>query len=243
MKQPTSTPLYQWPKIPPVLSGEQLAAREKFMGLWLQELPKKYGINERFNHVGGFKHSVPPGCRTLEIGAGLGAHIEYEDLSNQVYTANEMRPELAERIQVRFPQVQVLVGDVQKGLPAPDGSFDRVLAVHVLEHLPDLPKALDEIDRLMAPESFFQVVIPCEGSLAYSLAREISAKRLFEKNFKMPYGPIIAAEHVNLAVEIESELAKRFDRTWRHFFPLPFLPFEHCNLAIASCWNKRSGAR
>jgi SAM-dependent methyltransferase len=243
VNSPGGTPLYQWPKALPVLNAEQRAAREKFMGLWLDELPKKYGAIERFNHVGGFKQAVPPGCRTLEIGSGLGAHLAYEDLDRQSYTANELRPELAERIKARFPKSEVLVGDVQAGLPAAAASFDRVLAVHVLEHLPDLPRALDEIDRLLAPGGFFQVLIPCEGSLAYSLARRISAQRLFEGTFKMPYGPIIASEHVNLAIEIEAELAKRFDRTWRRFFPLAFLPFQDCNLVIASSWSKRTGPR
>ncbi len=41
------------------------------------------------------------------------------------------------------------------------------------------PSALDEIDRLLADGGFFQVVIPCEGSLAYSMARKISAQALF----------------------------------------------------------------
>jgi SAM-dependent methyltransferase len=240
MKSPGGTPLYQWPKVHPPLNAQQMEAREKFMGLWLQELPQKYGAIERFNHVGGFRQAVPQGCRTLEIGSGLGAHLQYEDLDRQTYTANELRPELAERIKARFPKSHVLVGDVQAGLPAADASFDRILAVHVLEHLPRLPEALDEIDRLLAPGGFFQVVIPCEGSFAYSLARRISAKRLFERNFKMPYGPIIASEHVNLAVEIESELSKRFDRTWRRFFPLAFLPLQDCNLVIASSWAKRA---
>jgi SAM-dependent methyltransferase len=231
--------LHQWPKRPTPLSPEQAAARERFMELWLRELPVKYGNVEKFNHEGAFHQAIPSGCRTLEIGAGLGAHLQFEDLDLQRYTANELRPELAQQIQRRFPKAEVLVGDVQKGLPAAAGSFDRVLAVHVLEHLPCLPEALDEIDRLLAPNGFFQVVIPCEGSFAYSIARRISAQRLFEKTFKMPYGPIIASEHVNLAVEIESELAKRFVRGWRSFYPLPFLPWQDLNLVIGSTWKKR----
>ncbi len=232
--------LFTWPKVGPVLSPEQLEAREKFMVLWHEILPAKYGFVESFNHEGAFRQTVPAGCRTLEIGAGLGAHLEFEDLSVQSYTANELRPEMAARIKARFPLAEVLVGDIQEGLPTADASFDRVLAVHVLEHLPKLPQALDEIDRVLAPGGFFQVVIPCEGSLAYSLARRISAQRVFESNFKMPYAPIIANEHVNMAVEIQAELKKRFTRSWQRFFPLPFLPFEDCNLVIASTWEKRS---
>jgi SAM-dependent methyltransferase len=213
------------------------------MTLWHEHLPRHHATIERFNHKGAFRLPVPKGCRTLEIGAGLGAHIEFEDLTCQSYTANELRPEMAERLAQRFPAVKVVVGDIQQGLPFAAGSFDRVIAVHMLEHLPDLPKALDEVARLLAPGGFFQVVIPCEGSMAYTLGRNISARRLFERTFKMPYDYVVASEHVNLAVEIEAELQKRFKPTWRSFFPLPFLPFQFCNLVIASAWQPRTGAK
>jgi len=237
------TPLYQWPKVLPQMTAEQAAARERFMTLWHEYLPAQYAIMERFNHKKAFRLPVAKGCRTLEIGAGLGAHIEFEDLSRQSYTANELRPEMAEHIAQRFPSVKVVVGDIQKGLPFPAASFDRVIAVHMLEHLPELPKALDEVARLLAPGGIFQVVIPCEGSMAYTLGRNISARRLFERTFKMPYDYVVASEHVNLAVEIEAELKKRFKPTWHSFFPLAFLPFQFCNLVIASAWQPRTGAK
>ena len=56
---------------------------------------------------------------------------------------------MAARIRERHPGVEVLVGDCQQRLPFDDGSFDRVLAIHVLEHLPNLPAALAEIRRLL----------------------------------------------------------------------------------------------
>jgi SAM-dependent methyltransferase len=238
-----ATPRYQWPKVVPRLTREQAEARERFMTLWHEHLPAHHAIVERFNHQSAFRLPVPQGCRTLEIGAGLGAHIEFEDLSRQSYTANELRPEMAERIAQRFPGVKVVVGDIQLGLPFPAASFDRVIAVHMLEHLPDLPKALDEVARLLAPGGVFQVVIPCEGSMAYTLGRNLSARPLFERTFGMPYGPVIASEHVNLAVEIEAELKKRFKPAWHRFFPLAFLPFQFCNLAIASAWRPAAGAK
>src|ERR1043165_2091484 len=130
------TAKYSWPKQLPVLSDEQKRAREDFMLHWHKVLPGKYGMIERFNHRGAFTEPIQPGTRTLEIGAGIGAHIEFEDLSLQTYVANELREEMAAEIKKRFPQVEVLIGDVQAGLPCESASFDRVLAVHVLEHLP-----------------------------------------------------------------------------------------------------------
>jgi len=212
------------------------------MTLWHEVLPRRYGMIERFNHVGAFAWPVPPGCRTLEIGAGLGAHLEFEDLSRQSYTANELRPEMAGRIQARYPGVKVLVGDLQQGLDYPAASFDRVVAVHVLEHLPDLPRALAEIDRLLAPGGVLQAVLPCEGGLAYSLARRLSAQRVFESRFKMAYAPIIACEHVSEADEIVAELEKRFDLAWRRYFPFRGLPWWTLNLVFGTLWRKRGEA-
>lgn len=227
------TPIYQWPKLTPVLSDEQKRAREDFMLHWHTVLPKKYAMVERFNHRGAFTEPIKPGSRTLEIGAGLGAHIAFEDLSRQTYVANELRAEMAREIRQRFPQVEVLVGDVQAGLPCDSASFDRALAVHVLEHLPKLPQALAEIRRVLKPDGFFQVVIPCEGSFAYTLARNISARRIFEKRNLMSYDFVVESEHVNLAEEIVFALKKEFTVEKKKFFPLPFMPVQACNLVLS----------
>ena len=227
------TPMFTWPKQIPELSQAQVHAREDFMVHWHQVLPKKYGMIEKFNHVGAFTHPIEPGTRTLEIGAGLGAHIEFEDLSKQEYVANELRAEMGKVIQTRFPNVEVIIGDVQDGLSAATHSFDRVLAVHVLEHLPRLPQALREIKRVLKPGGYFQVVIPCEGSLAYTIARNISARRIFEKRYKMSYDFLPACEHVNLAREITYALKQEFNVDKQRFFPFSFLPIEMCNLVIS----------
>jgi SAM-dependent methyltransferase len=227
------TPMYQWPKQLPVLTDEQQRAREDFVIHWHKVLPKKFGMVERFNHRGAFTEPIKPGSRTLEIGAGLGAHLEFEDLGNQSYVANELRAEMAEEVKKRFPQVEVLLGDVQAGFPCPSAIFDRALAVHVLEHLPRLPDAVAEIRRVLKPDGFFQVVIPCEGSLAYTLARNISARRVFEKRNKISYDFVVESEHVNLADEIVFALEKHFTVERRRFFPLPVLPIQTCNLVIS----------
>ena len=46
------------------------------------------------------------------------------------------------------------------------------------------------------------VVIPCEGGLAYSLARRVSAQRIFEKRYGMSYRFFIESEHINVPREI-----------------------------------------
>jgi SAM-dependent methyltransferase len=207
----------EWPKRPPQLTPEQRRVRDQFMTRWLEVLPNRYGLIERFNHSYPLEGHATR--RTLEIGAGLGEHLRYEDLSGQEYSAVELRDELAEAIRERYPSVKAIVADCQERLPFNDAYFDRVLAVHVLEHLPDLPRALDEIQRVLAPDGRFHAVIPCEGGLAYSLARRISAQRLFEKEFDMSYEWLIRSEHVNVPWEILMELRKRFRLVRSRYFP------------------------
>ena len=67
--------------------------------------------------------------------------MEREDLSLQEYHAVELREELAQALADRQPGVKAIAANCQERLPYEDGFFDRVLAIHVLEHLPDLPRA------------------------------------------------------------------------------------------------------
>lgn len=226
----------KWPKRLPELSEEQRRIKDDFMKYWHEVLPNRYGVIERFNHgfpartVEKFLNSTSK-IRTLEIGAGLGEHLDWEKLENQAYHCIELRPEMAAEIRKRFPQVEVSADDCQKKTGFKSGSFDRVIAIHVLEHLPDLPRALDEIQRLLRLGGILQVVIPCEGGLSYQLAREISAKRIFQKRYKQSYDWFIQSEHINFPKEILEELEKRFRILGQSYFPLK-VPSVNLNLCI-----------
>lgn len=228
----------KWPKILPFLTEDQIRIKTDFMKHWHEVLPRKYGIIEEFNHGYPIKNSKG-GTKVLEIGAGLGEHLSYENLDNIEYTALELLPTMAEVIKRRFPTVNVLVGDCQKPINLPDKYFDRVLAIHVLEHLPNLPAALAEIRRLLNSNGEFCVVIPCEGGLVYSFARIISAKRIFEKRYNMNYDWCIKSEHVNTAKEIVEELQKFFIIKKRQFFPF-FIPSVTLNLVIGLILKPRN---
>jgi SAM-dependent methyltransferase len=206
------------------------------MKLWHEHLPSKFGVVERFNHQFPANHSHPGFLTTVEIGAGLGEHLHYERLTPEQeanYTAVELRENMAAEIRRRFPHVKAITGDCQARLDFPDGYFDRYIAVHVLEHLPALPSCIREAYRLLNKEKGqLLVVIPCEGSPAYSLARKISAERVYNKHFKGGYTWLISREHINRPHEILAELKPYFTVEKKVLFPLPFLPFIFNNLCI-----------
>jgi SAM-dependent methyltransferase len=221
-----------WPKTPPPLTERQKAAREEFMMLWHQILPKRYGIIEKFNHGYPARLPLKRGAKTLEIGAGLGEHSRHEDLARQEYHCLEYREEFCEQLRKLLPSAQVHCGDIQLRQHWPSSTFDRIVAIHVLEHLPDLPAALAEIGRLLKDDGVFDVVIPCEGGMAHTLARKISAERVFRKNFGMDFTPIHKNEHVNTFREIHELLRARFDFLKAAYFPLA-IPIATINLCAA----------
>ena len=138
---------------------------------------------------------------------------------------------MAHILKEQFPACHVVLGDCQKQLDFPAQFFDRILAIHVLEHLPNLPETIKEVHRLLKPSGHFMVVIPCEGGFAYRMARNISARRLFEKRFKQSYDWFIQNEHINMPAEIFDELEPYFVIRNRRFFPLRVHSIE-MNLCI-----------
>jgi SAM-dependent methyltransferase len=223
---------YQWPKAVPPLSPEQRAIADDFMRHWHEVLPRKYGAIERFNHGYPLRHlpSARP-FRTIELGAGIGEHLNHEDLSIQEYHCIELRENMTSEIHRRFPTVTATNADCQKQLPYPDAYFDRAVAVHVFEHLPDLPNAVAELVRVLKPGGIASLVIPCDPGLVYSIARKISSERIFRKRYKQPYTWYIASEHVNRPGEILSIMSSRMTEIHRSYFPLG-IPIISANLCM-----------
>jgi SAM-dependent methyltransferase len=232
----------KWPKVLPPLTPEQRRISDDFMKLWHEVLPKRFGVVEKFNHQFPAKHSRPGFRTTLEIGAGLGEHIHHEKLSpeqEQNYYANEFRENMAAEIRRTFPNVKTVVGDCQARMDFADGFFDRVIAVHVLEHLPNLPACIREVYRLLNKErGQFLIVIPTEGSPAYTLARKISAERVYKKRYGGDYSWFYKREHINLVPEIREELEPYFTVDSSAYFPLR-VPLVFCNLCIGLALRPR----
>lgn len=233
----------RWPKTFPPLTHEQVRISDDFMRHWHEVLPNRYGVVDRFNHLYPVRNAPADFARTLEVGAGIGEHLRYEMLSPEQeanYVAVDIRENMATEIAKAFPRVKTLVADCQQRLPFDDGHFDRVLAIHVLEHLPNLPAACKELHRLCdKAKGVLSIVIPCEGSLAYGLARKISAQRIFEKRYGQSYQWLIEREHINIPREIFEELGRYFTVTRSTFFPIS-LKWEFCNLCIGATLSPKA---
>ena len=115
---------------------------------------------------------VRPGDRLLDLGCGFGRHAyQAARLGAEVVAfdagADEVRKVLdtfgAMAVDGELDLETARVGSVQGdalALPFADGSFDRVIASEVLEHIPDDEQAMAELARVLRPGGTMAVTVP-----------------------------------------------------------------------------------
>ena len=231
-----------FPKNIPELNSEDQKIHDDFVKSWLRELNKKqYNLIENFNHQYSVKYLLKNNFRnninTLELGCGIGSHLNYEDLTSQNYHVVDIRENVLKEVKKKNKNINILQSDVQKKMPFDDGYFDRINAIHILEHLNNLPSCIDEVYRLLKNDGIFQVVIPCDPGFFYKICRNISAKRIFEKKYKRNYDTFIKREHINTPNEILGIINESFENIDTNYFPFK-IPVINLNLCIGLTFKK-----
>lgn len=128
--------------------------------------------------------------RVLEVGCGPGELAErvQTDLGAEV-VAIDISPRMVELTTARG--VDARIGDVQD-LPFGDGEFDCAIAAWMLYHVPDVPKALSELARVLEPGGRLVAVTNRREHL-------LELRRLFESwpasSFDDVGGPALLARH------------------------------------------------
>jgi SAM-dependent methyltransferase len=114
---------------------------------------------------------VRPGDRALDVGCGNGRHaFEMVRRGAVVVALDRDAGELAgvrDMVAAMRAEGQVPAGghaEAHRGdalaLPFGDGSFDRVVAAEVLEHIPDDRRAIEELVRVLRPGGTLAVTVP-----------------------------------------------------------------------------------
>jgi len=84
----------------------------------------------------------------LEVGCGGGALITFLEAKGYTATGVDILEAAIEAAKKTVTKSRILYAEADK-LPFPDGSFDRLVSQHLVEHLQDLPEALREWRRVL----------------------------------------------------------------------------------------------
>lgn len=114
------------------------------------------------------------GLRLLDAGCGTGHHIA--DLRRRGFEVAgvDASKEMLDHARLNNPDSVILEADVDE-IPLPDASFDIILSIEVLRHLPRSAKAISEMSRLLKPGGYCLVTAtPLLNLNAYAVINKIA---------------------------------------------------------------------
>ena len=161
--------------------------------------------------------------RVLELGAGTGEHFGHVRHSFDEYVVSDVDAAALERARTRISagandKVRYLL---QRGeqLDFADSSMDRLIAVHVLEHIPQPHLALREWKRVLKPGGTLSILIPTDPGLAWRLGRTLGPRRQAIAA-GIAYDYVMAREHVNACNNLIALMRHYFPSPQEHWWPL-----------------------
>lgn len=113
------------------------------------------------------RYAPREGGRLLEMGCGLG-HLLGLLQHDFTCVGIDLAEYAIEQLRVNAPEAQGLVMSADDLSVFADGAFDVVVALHLVEHLPDPAHTLRQVNRILADDGLLLFATPNPG---YSLRR------------------------------------------------------------------------
>lgn len=168
--------------------------------------------------------------RVIEVGAGTGEHLAFVRHRYDTYYLTDVLEGHLERSGEKYAGNARVICEHQDALNLsfPDRTFDRLISVYNLEHLPSPHLALKEWRRVVKESGVISIAIPLEGGIAWNTGRHFTTRRYFaRKGLNLDY--IIAREHINASYRLISLIRHYFSKRTETWFPFG-LPLYHINL-------------
>lgn len=95
--------------------------------------------------------------RLLDVGAGVGAFLK--TMQEKGWLVQGIEPDLDARL-IAKEEFGIDVNDTSSFYEIPEGSFDAITLWHVLEHIHDLHKYVEQLKRLLTPNGKLFIAVP-----------------------------------------------------------------------------------
>lgn len=167
--------------------------------------------------------------RVLEVGAGTGEHFQFVRHGFGQYTLTDMDPKAlavaSRKLAIEEPEAVRFEVQTGSALNYPDDHFDRLIAVHVLEHIYEPHHAIKEWRRVIRPGGVLSILIPTDPGLAWRLGRSLGPRRKALQR-GVAYDYIMAREHVNPCHNLIALLRHYCRGSKERWWPLPLASID-----------------
>ena len=170
----------------------------------------------------------------LEVGAGTGHHLPFIGHKYDRYVMTDGNDEMLaiakDKYQKQIADHSLLIEKQNAvSLSYPDNSFDRLIAAHVLEHLPNPVTVLREWNRVVRPGGVISIVLPCDPGLLWRFGRMLGPRRNAKKLGLFEYDYEQASEHINPIYNLVVFIQYHFENISESWYPAR-LPYPDLNL-------------
>jgi ubiquinone/menaquinone biosynthesis C-methylase UbiE len=173
--------------------------------------------------------------KVLEVGAGTGEHFSFVRHSFDQYIFSDLDAKTLERAEAKLAgkYKDNLVFETQSGgsLSYADDCFDRLIAVHVLEHIYEPHLVLKEWRRVLKHGGVLSILIPTDPGIAWRLGRHLGPRKNAMAQ-GIAYDYVMAREHVNSCSNLIALLRHYFPNSTESWWPFP-VPSIDMNLFFA----------
>jgi len=162
--------------------------------------------------------------QVLEVGAGTCEHLQFVKHTFDQYIMTDLDQKTLDvakkKLGDQSPNSIKFEKQNAAKLDYPDDSFDRVIGVHILEHIFQPHLAIKEWYRVLRDGGVMTILIPTDPGLAWRLSRHFGPRRRATKA-GIPYDYIMAREHVNPCNNLIAFLNYYFPEGKALWWPFP----------------------
>lgn len=165
-----------------------------------------------------FTRHLRPGINLLDLGCGPGSITV--GLAERVHPGSTTGFDLHPGLPEGADNVTLVEGDVTKGLPFEDGTFDAVFSSAMLQHLPDPLAVLHEVRRVVRPGAVVGLVdADWDGQLLHPTNPLLEASFEVMRRLRAGTSPSVGKQLRSLLVEAGFVNCESYARVVHHGTP------------------------